>query len=188
MTTAESWTTAADLAAARGRFEAAIPGWRTPAAFGMGTVAPGAGSGPAPTPTPTPASASTSTSTSTPTSASASASGGEVGASVEFPVANAGGAALSAVVLATACGHRAGTASYELTVDQVARAVDLLAPAEAYTAVPHPNMAAWRAILERLRADDGTLRAVAVFVADLADPVADDHDAALRAAISADGS
>ncbi|WP_436772362.1 hypothetical protein [Yinghuangia sp. YIM S09857] len=156
MTTAETWTTAADLAAARERFEAAIPGWRTPAAFGMGTVASG---------------------------------------TAEFPVANAGGAALSAVVLATACGHRAGTASYELTTGQVARAVELLAPAEAYTAVPHPNMAAWRDILEQLRADgranggsDGrAIRAVAVFVADLADPAADAYDAALRAAISADG-
>ncbi|MGW0658707.1 hypothetical protein [Streptodolium elevatio] len=156
MTTAENWTTAADLAAARERFEAAIPGWRTPAAFGMGTVASG-------------------------TDAEAD------GAAAEFPVANAGGAALSAVVLATACGHRTGTASYDLTVDQVGRAVELLAPAEGYTAVPHPNMAAWRAVLARLRAGDRGVRAVAVFVADLADPVADAHDAALRAGISADG-
>lgn len=151
MTTAERWSTAADLAAARGRLEEAIPGWRAPAAFAMGIVSP--------------------------------ASGGE-GSVIEFPVANSGGGALPAVVLATACGHREGTATYELTVDEVARAVELLSPAEAYTEIPHPNMAAWRRILAELRSDGTSTRAVAVFVADPADPVADAYDAALRSAIA----
>lgn len=153
MTTAERWSTAADLAAARARFEEAIPGWRAPAAFALGTVSP--------------------------------ASGGGEGSVIDFPVANSGGAALSAVVLATACGHRGGTATYELGVDEVARAVELLSPAEAYTEIPHPNMAAWHRILGELRSDGTNVRAVAVFVADLADPVADSHDAALRSAIAA---
>lgn len=148
--TAERWTTLAEIAAARARYESALPGWRVPAAFGLGIAA---------------------------------REPDDEHPETVFPVVNVGGAALSAVVLATVCGHRGGTATYELTPEQVAHALDLVAPAEACTDVPHPNMAAWRGIRNDLAdVGDEVAYAVAVFVADLGDPVVDDHDDALRRA------
>ena len=85
---------------------------------------------------------------------------------------------LPAVVLASVCGHVSGTSTYPLTTDQLRRAVELLAPAEAATHWEHPNLWSWRKLL------DGTGpagRFVAFFVADLDDPPADDRDVAFRA-------
>ncbi|HSA51725.1 MAG TPA: hypothetical protein VLH10_16640 [Yinghuangia sp.] len=148
MTDTERWTTPADLAAARAAFEAAIPGWRTPAAFALGIAA---------------------------------RETRPEGPAVVFPVVNAGGGALSAVVLATVCGHRAGTATYRLTLDQLDAAIRLLAPAEACADVPHGNLTAWRAVRDDLAAlGESAAHPVAVFVADLADPPADAHDRVLR--------
>ncbi|WP_017538454.1 hypothetical protein [Nocardiopsis halophila] len=148
----ERWPTKDDLASARKRFEAAIPGWEAPAAFGVGL--PG-------------------------TSDTADAD------STSFPVVNRRSGYLSAVVLATVCGHASGTRTYRLSADELAEAVRLMSPAEACTDVGHPNMTAWRGILAEI---GGTgRRAVAVFVGDPGDPVADAHDARFRRLLDGQG-
>jgi uncharacterized protein (DUF952 family) len=133
---AEQWPTPEEIAAARQRFEAAIPGWVAPRAYGLGRLA---------------------------------------GDRVEFVRVNVAEHPLPAVVLATVCGHRGGSASYRLDAAGLARAVNLLAPAEVCTAYDHPNLAAWRRLLPELGDDS----AVAVFVADLDRPGDDRHVAAL---------
>ncbi len=90
--------------------------------------------------------------------------------------------ALGAVVLATILGHDGSTATLELSNADLEAAVASLAPAEACTALDHPNLAAWRAVLAELGSNPART-AVAVFVADLADPVASEADASLRVAI-----
>lgn len=150
MATDEQWGTLAELAAARERFAARIPGWRPPAQWALGV---------------------------------ATRAGGPDG--TEFPVTNAGTGPLPAVVLAVLCGHPGGTAVHEITPALLDDAIAAMTPALACTDVPHPNVAAWHTVRERLAADDDAY-AVAVYIADPADPVADGHDAALRRAISAD--
>lgn len=145
----ERWPTKDDLASARKRFEAAIPGWRAPAAFGVGL--PG----------------------------EADADG------TSFPVVNRRSGYLSAVVLATVCGHASGTRTYPLSADELAEAVRLMSPAEACTDVGHPNTAAWRGILDEI---EGTgRRAVAVFVGDPDEPAVDAHDARFRRLLDGQG-
>lgn len=137
----ERWETTEQIAAARRRFEAAIPGWRDPIAYGIGQVEDGR---------------------------------------VEFARFNVEEHRLPAVVLAVVCGHRAGSASYRLDAAGLARAIELLAPAEACPAYEHPNLAAWRWLHAGL--DDGG-EVVAVFAADLDEPCDDPHVAALRALV-----
>jgi|SRR5215207_3944108 len=134
----ERWTTTEEIAAARQRFEAALPGWRPPMAYGVGRLD---------------------------------------GGRIEFARVNVGEHSLPAVVLATVCGHRAGSASYRLDAAELGRAIELLAPAEACTAYEHPNLAAWRWLHAGL--DEGDV-AVAVFAADLDEPCDDSYVAALR--------
>ncbi|WP_326558980.1 hypothetical protein [Micromonospora sp. NBC_01796] len=134
----ERWETVEEIASARRRFEAGIPGWVTPKAYGIGHL---------------------------------------VGDRVEFVRINVGAHPLPASVLATVCGHSAGSASYRLDREGLRRAIDLLAPAEACTAYEHPNLFAWRRLHDVL-GPDGV--AVAVFVADLHQPSADEHAEALR--------
>lgn len=96
------------------------------------------------------------------------------GEGVRFPHVNQGEHLLPAVVLALVCGYRKGTRVIQLSRDQLDRAIDLLAPAEACTIYCHPNLWAWRT----MRAEAGPEATyVAVFVGDLADPVTDEHDA-----------
>lgn len=80
-----------------------------------------------------------------------------------FPRVNRGGNFLPAVVLATVCGHARGTATYALDEQRVQRAIDLLSPAEACTAVEHPNLAVWRRVRAEL-ADRPDAQVVAVFL------------------------
>jgi hypothetical protein len=87
---------------------------------------------------------------------------------------------LPAVVLATVCGHASGTATYELTADQLRRAVTLLAPAEAAVHWEHPNLWSWRGLLDGT-GSAGRFRAF--FVADVDDPPVDARDAAFRAVL-----
>lgn len=94
---------------------------------------------------------------------------------VRFARTNIGVHPLPAAVMATVLGHRAGSASYRLDADTLARAVRLLAPAEACTAYEHPNLATWRE-LEKTVADGGA--ALAVF---LDDPDYDGDDRAVAA-------
>ena len=88
--------------------------------------------------------------------------------------------ALPAVVLATVLGHDGTTASLPLSRAQLAAAVESLAPAEACTALDHPNLAAWRAVLAELDGNPAR-EAQAVFVADLDDPVTSEADGSMRA-------
>jgi len=87
---------------------------------------------------------------------------------------------LPAVVLATVLKHDGDTATVELGRAQLDEAIRALQPAEACTDVPHPNLAAWRAVASAYDERGGVIEAV--FVRDLADPVTSPTDAALRAA------
>lgn len=86
-----------------------------------------------------------------------------------FPFICHGDHPLPAAVLATVCGHRSGSASYEMTVDQLDDAIRRLAPAEACTDWDHPNLAAWRQVRRSLGAEPDW-GVVAVFDADPGSP------------------
>ncbi|QSR27469.1 hypothetical protein CFH99_17750 [Nocardioides aromaticivorans] len=85
---------------------------------------------------------------------------------------------LPAVVLATVLKHDGSTATLEVSAEQLDEAITALSPAEACTAVEHPNLADWRALRDRLGTGGGTVTAVFVRSAD--DPVTSDVDARLR--------
>lgn len=140
----ERWETVDDIRNARLRFEAAIPGWRTPAAFGLGEI--------------------------------------DENGRIDFFRVNTRDHALPAVVLATVCECRGETGSHRMTRDDLAKAIDLLAPAEACDAYQHPNLWAWQARHSELSPD---ARLAAVFLADLNTPSEDPLVAALRTAIEA---
>lgn len=139
----ERWETHEEIVAAYQLFAEQAPGFKPPAAYGLGIVE---------------------------------------GDGVRFPHVNQGEHLLPAVVLALVCGYRKGTRVIQLGRDQLDRAIDLLAPAEACTIYRHPNLWAWRT----MRADAGPEATyVAVFVGDLADPVTDEHDAVFRSTLVA---
>lgn len=87
---------------------------------------------------------------------------------------------LPAVVLATVLGHDGSTASLPVSRAELAAAVESLSPAQACTDVDHPNLAAWRQVLAELEGNPAR-EAVAVFVADLDDPVTSEADGSMRA-------
>lgn len=89
---------------------------------------------------------------------------------------------LPAVVMATVLGHDGSTATLDVSVSQLAAAVESLAPAQACTEVDHPNLAAWRSALADLESNPAR-SVVAVFVADLDDPVTSEADGVLRSLI-----
>jgi hypothetical protein len=135
----ERWETTEEVLAALRRFEAGIPGWQAPAAYGVGRR------------------------------------GGD--GRVEFARIDRGDHPLPGVVLATVCGHRAGSASYLLDAAILRRAIELLAPAEACTAYDHPNLIAWRQLHGQLDQHDTV---IAVFVGDQDGPCDDPHVSAMR--------
>ena len=81
---------------------------------------------------------------------------------------------------ATVLGHDGSTATLDLTTAQLRAAVESLSPAEACTSLDHPNLAAWRQALSEA-ASNPARTLVAVFVADLDDPVSSEADGAMRA-------
>ena len=91
---------------------------------------------------------------------------------VQFPHVNLPGGShgLAAVVLASVLRHDGATATLDVSVDQLQAAVEGLEPARACTTVEHPNLGAWRGLLTEAR-DNPARELVAVFVADLDDPV-----------------
>lgn len=103
-------------------------------------------------------------------------------AEVDFGHVNTPGGrhGLPAVILATVLGHDGSTATLELTTSQLDAAIESLAPAEACTELDHPNLAAWRVALAEAQSNPARTL-VAVFVADLDDPVASEADGAMRA-------
>ncbi len=100
----------------------------------------------------------------------------------EFAHVNGPGGAhgLPAVVLATVLGHDGSSATLDLSVAELTAAVNSLAPAQACTETEHPNLAAWRATLADCEGNPAR-RMVAVFVADLDDPVTSEADGSMRA-------
>jgi len=86
---------------------------------------------------------------------------------------------LASVMLGYALRHDGSTATLPVTREQLAAVIQMLEPAEACTAVEHPNLAAWRRALAE--SDGRTVEAV--FVADLADEVSSETDARLRAVL-----
>ena len=100
-----------------------------------------------------------------------------------FPQVNTDDHKLPAAVLATVCGYRDSTATFTLTNDQLAEAVEALTPAEACHDFDHPNLWTWRSLLNATPPADrvgGSRRFIAAFIADLDDPLVDSHDAYLR--------
>ena len=65
-----------------------------------------------------------------------------------YPVVNTDVHLLPAAVLAQVLGRTSGTATHRLDRSQLEEAVATLAPAEACHEVDHPNLAAWRVMLE----------------------------------------
>ncbi|APH00418.1 hypothetical protein ASJ30_01805 [Janibacter indicus] len=101
---------------------------------------------------------------------------------VQFPHVNLPGGShgLAAVVLASVLRHDGATATLDVSVDQLQAAFEGLEPARACTTVEHPNLGAWRGLLTEAR-DNPARELVAVFVADLDDPVSSDADGEMRA-------
>jgi hypothetical protein len=89
---------------------------------------------------------------------------------------------LPAAVLASVCGYVATTGVHPLSREQLAEAVERLAPAEAATHWAHPNLWSWRQLLADASPDSTFL---ACFLADVADPPVDAADARFRRALSA---
>jgi hypothetical protein len=89
---------------------------------------------------------------------------------------------LPAVVLASVCGYVATTGVFRLTRERFAEAVERLAPAEAATHMPHPNLWSWRDLL--VNAGTGSTF-LAFFVADPGDPAVDYDDAQFRQLLAA---
>ena len=84
---------------------------------------------------------------------------------------------LPAAVLASVCGYTSHTGTFPLSVADLREAVTRLAPAEAAVHWEHPNLWSWRELLDGA---DASSTFLAFFVADVADPPVDDHDAAFR--------
>jgi hypothetical protein len=103
---------------------------------------------------------------------------------VHFPVVNVATHGLPALVLGVITGRRHETATYELDRSQLERAVAMLAPAEAAEMYQHPNINAWRTILERWPAEPEA-QVFAVFIATLGEPISSPYDQALRDQIAA---
>ncbi|CAN5797074.1 hypothetical protein BH23ACT2_BH23ACT2_07280 [soil metagenome] len=84
---------------------------------------------------------------------------------------------LPAVILASVCGHVAGTGTYRLSREQLREAIDLLTPAEAATHIDHQNLRSWRELARDARGDTVF---IALFVRDLDDEPVDGWDAEFR--------
>ncbi len=100
---------------------------------------------------------------------------------VAYPVVNRSEHGFPAVMMAKVLGHAAGSATFQISSEQLQAMIDLVAPAEALD-VPHPNLAAWRdlAALASVPAAGGTRQLVAAFIGDLDDDPSDAIDAYLR--------
>jgi len=100
-----------------------------------------------------------------------------------YPVVNTDVHLLPAAVLAQVLGRTHGTASHRLDHSQLQEAVAALAPAEACREIDHPNLAAWRVMLEVVaqpQPPGGQRVLVASFIDAFTDPPIDGHDVYLR--------
>lgn len=90
-----------------------------------------------------------------------------------------------AVALSKVLGHRNGSATYRLDLDTFDAAIEILEPAGACPHYDHPNLWAWQALraeIARRELPDGS-EIVAVFIGDETDPIIDEANAQLRAAL-----
>ncbi len=147
-----SYSTLEEIQQAARDLEATIDGYQTPAAFGVGIATVGPS--------------------------------GDV-LDVAYPKVNLpepGSNSLTASSVAKVTGHSSGTATYELTAAQLDEVISILAPAEAYTEIPHPNLDAYRALAAALPqpAHGGTRHLFAAFIGDLDDDPIDAVDGYLR--------
>ncbi|MCU1675714.1 MAG: hypothetical protein JWM93_472 [Frankiales bacterium] len=94
-------------------------------------------------------------------------------------VATAGAGLLPAAVLAGVVGYSSGTRTIDVSLEQLRQAIAALAPAEAATHLPHPNIAAWRTLHSALEYDPAC-RAIVIFVQDLGEEPSSPYDALLR--------
>ena len=100
-----------------------------------------------------------------------------------YPVVNTDVHPLPAAVLAQVLGRTHGTATHRLDHSQLQEAVAALAPAEACHEIDHPNLAAWRVMLEVVaqpQPPGGQRVLVASFIDAFTDPPIDGHDVYLR--------
>ncbi|MEI7057512.1 inositol monophosphatase family protein [Nocardioides sp. CCNWLW239] len=99
-----------------------------------------------------------------------------------FPLVNAYGHRLPAVVMATVVGHTTGTAAYRLSREELEQAIELISPAEAYTDYDHPNLWSWRDKLLPALTEDPDAEVIAVFIGDEPETDRDPAIDAFRAA------
>lgn len=99
-----------------------------------------------------------------------------------FPLVNAYGHRLPAVVIATVVGHTSGTAAYRLSREDLERAIELISPAEAYVDYDHPNLWSWRDTILPSLDEDPEAEVVAVFIGDEPEQQPDPAIDAFRAA------
>ena len=90
---------------------------------------------------------------------------------IRFPIVNSGGTHdLPAVALAAELGYRSGTCTLAMSPEQFGRAFARLLPVESCTAFTHPNLWAWRQLLDET--PHGPF--VVVFIGSAGDRAADD--------------
>jgi 2,3,4,5-tetrahydropyridine-2-carboxylate N-succinyltransferase len=100
---------------------------------------------------------------------------------VSYPHVQVGRYAYPAAILAKVTGHTSGTATYQVSSEQLEEALSIVKPAES-VAIPHPNAAAWRACaaLVGVPAAGGRRQLVVSFIGALDDAPIDAIDGYLR--------
>lgn len=88
-----------------------------------------------------------------------------------FPVANTVQHVLPGLVAAAILGYRRGSCVIDITRAQLEAIIEMLAPAEACTEVPHPNLWLWRDTFLPALDVDPDARLVAVFIETLDAPL-----------------
>jgi hypothetical protein len=97
------------------------------------------------------------------------------------PVVNRPGGrhGLAAVALASVIKHDGSTATVPVNRQQLGWAITLLSPAEQCPGISHPNLKAWRALL-----DSGQSDFQAVFIRSLEDPASSAYDCSFRESLN----
>lgn len=100
---------------------------------------------------------------------------------VSYPHVQVGNHSYPAAILAKVTGHVSGTASYQISPEQLDEALAIVGPAESVD-IPHPNAAAWRACaaLVGVPSAGGRRQLVVSFIGSLDDAPIDAIDGYLR--------
>lgn len=102
---------------------------------------------------------------------------------VLFPVINVGTHRLPALIMGIITGRVDGSGTYELSRDDLLRAVEMLTPAEAARMYQQPNISAWRRMIYQL-GEQPDSRVFMVFIGSFSDSPSSPYDKALRAQIT----